>query len=267
MKLTRHMKKFFLVVILLGFTFSSFKAFAAEDPIPERPSPEKLVNNLSKSFPDFLSKNEETLLEAKLVAENEKSSNQIAIVILDSLGGMEINQFSTALFNKWQIGQKDKNNGVLILIKPTLEEGGRKIYISTGYGLEAVLPDITCKRIIDIVISPYFKEGKFYKGLDEATNKIIGLTKGEFTNDEISRPTNSKLSFLFVIILLAYFLYLNRQARKIDLARQATYGYYGAGLGYGIGSGLGRGGFGGFGGGFGGFGGGFSGGGGAGGSW
>jgi uncharacterized protein len=264
------MKGFFLVLFSLLVFFASQKALAAEDSLPPRPVPSRLVNNLSKNLPNFLSKEEEAALEAKLVAENLKSSNQIAIVVLDSLNGREINEFSTSLFNKWQIGQKDKNNGVLILIKPTLEEGGRKIYISTGYGLEAVLPDITCKEIIDKTISPNFKVGDFYKGLDEATTQIIGLSNGEFTADELSRTDKPLLSLFLIIILFGFFLFLNRQARKEDLARQAAYGFYGAGLGYGIGSGLRGGGFGGGsfgGGGFGGFGGGFSGGGGAGGSW
>src|SRR6266704_401820 len=105
------MKKIFF---LLGLLFFSVAVFSQTDNIPDRPSPQRLVNNLSKEFPQFLSTSEQQQLESKLVAFNDSSSNQIAIVIVDDIADMEVNQFATQLFNKWGIGRAKEDNGVLI---------------------------------------------------------------------------------------------------------------------------------------------------------
>ncbi len=259
-----------LLVLTILFPLAVFAA----DFSPARPIPERLVNNLSKQFPDLLSPDEETRLESKLVDFDNKSSNQIAIVIIDSLQGREVNEFSTALFNKWGIGQKKNNNGVLILIKPTTTEGGRKIYISTGYGLEAVLPDITCKRIIEEDLTPNFKRGYYYTGLDQATSNLMALSVEEFNtrNSTAHLAKNAKealnLFFFALMVIVGSTAYLFLRLVAIprmpytiasNNAKSNSIG------GFSSGGGFSGGGF--SGGGFGGFGGGFSGGGGAGGSW
>lgn len=87
--------------------------------IPERPSPPRLVNNLSKELPNFLSAQEQEALEAKLVAFDNETSNQICIVIVDDFGGTDENDFATQLGSKWAIGSAKNDNGILIVIKPT----------------------------------------------------------------------------------------------------------------------------------------------------
>ena len=87
--------------------------------IPDAPNPPRLVNNFSKEFPDFLSVDEQQLLENKLTAFAESASNQIVIVIVDDLAGYESSEFAYELGDKWVIGHEKEENGIVILIKTT----------------------------------------------------------------------------------------------------------------------------------------------------
>ena len=250
--------------------------------LPARPKPEKLINNLSKEFPNFLKTEEAAALEEKLRKFNLESSNQICILIIDSLSGLDENDFSTQLFNKWGIGQGDKDNGLLILIKPSQKEGGRKVYINVGYGLEASVTDLAAKQVIEKIIIPNFKAGNIYQALDEATTVLMKQAQGEF-NDKLTTKTN-KSPLIFLVFLIPFFfilfseLFLSKTGEQIDISKRGSRGvspfsylpffipgpfsnHNSFGSNHSSGSG-----FGGFSS-FGGFGGGSSGGGGAGGSW
>ncbi|REK49676.1 MAG: TPM domain-containing protein, partial [Bacteroidetes bacterium] len=135
--------------------------------LAEKDFPEK-ANTLVSDFANMLSKEEHSQLERKLVAFNDSTSTQIAVVIMRSTGNYEISEYAVRLYNHWGIGQKDKNNGVLVLV--AIED--RKVFINTGYGIEGVLPDALCKRIVENEIVPAFRAGMIYKGLDDATNSI-----------------------------------------------------------------------------------------------
>jgi uncharacterized protein len=252
--------------------------------LPARPKPEKLVNNLSKEFPNFLKAEEASALEEKLRKFNLESSNQICILIIDSLSGLDENDFSTQLFNKWGIGQGDKDNGLLILIKPSQKEGGRKVYINVGYGLEASVTDLAAKQVIEKIIIPNFKAGNIYQALDEATTVLMKQALGEF-NDKLTTKTN-KSPLIFLVFLIPFFfilfseLFLSKTGEQIDISKRGSQrvspfsylpffipgpfsNHNSFGSNHSSGSGFGFGGFSSFGG----FGGGSSGGGGAGGSW
>src|SRR5574337_499163 len=129
--------KYILIFLLCVFNFSLIAA--ENDGLPEIPNPPRLVNNFSKAFPDFLSASEQAALEQKLVRFSDSTSNQIVIVIVDELNGLEPEQFATRLGDKWGVGHKDKRNGVVILVKPTGGQGQRKIFIAPGYGLEGAI--------------------------------------------------------------------------------------------------------------------------------
>ena len=248
--------------------------------LPARPKPEKLVNNLSKEFPNFLKAEEAAALEEKLRKFNLESSNQICILIIDSLSGLDENDFSTQLFNKWGIGQGDKDNGLLILIKPSQKEGGRKVYINVGYGLEASVTDLAAKQIIEKIIIPNFKAGNIYQALDEATTVLMKQALGEF-NDKLTIKTN-KSPLIFLVFLIPFFfilfseLFLSKTGEQIDISKRGSQrvspfsylpffipGPFSNHNSFGSNHSSGSGGFSSFGG----FGGGSSGGGGAGGSW
>ena len=133
---------------LFAFLIFNF-SFAADDCIPTKPSPARLVNNLSLEYPNFLSSDEEQMLERKLELFSKETSSQMVIVIVDDLCGYDANEFSTRLGEQWQVGQGKFDNGIVIMIKPTGGAGQRDAYIASGYGLEDVIPDATAKRIVE----------------------------------------------------------------------------------------------------------------------
>jgi uncharacterized protein len=252
--------KFLRIVFFLLIATTSFAQVAG---IPPRPNQEQRVNNFSKQFPDFLSSTETNALEAKLKSFADQTSNQIVILIVDDLGGKDINTFATEVGRAWQVGQKEFNNGIVIVIKPTGNSNQRDAYIAVGYGLEGAIPDITAKHIVEEEITPFFKNGEYYKGLDAATTVLMKLAKKEISSDAYNKQHEGKSSryiWILVVVLILFFA-----------IRKGGGGFGGgAATGFFIGSsGFGRGGFGGGGGGggFGGFGGGSFGGGGGGGKW
>jgi len=138
------LKKIFSFLLLLLVSSTSINAIT--DSIPERPNPPRLVNNLSKQMPDFLSAQDEERLERKLEDFANQTSNQIVIVIVDDLKGLEPYDFAVRLHHNWGVGQAKEDNGIVIVVKPTGGKGQRKSTISVGYGLEGAIPDLTAKK-------------------------------------------------------------------------------------------------------------------------
>jgi uncharacterized protein len=245
--------------------------------IPERPVPPRLVND----FAGLLKSDEVNYLENKLVLFNDSTSNQIAIVIVRSLGGYDIADYAQQLGEKWGIGRKGLNNGVLILVKTSSPDSKGKVQIVTGYGLEGAIPDLTCSEIIDREILPAFRNGNYFGGLDKATTTLMALAKGEFSasdyGQKAKKSAHKPVSFGLVIFIVFIIIAMvsgrsggsnNRHISTGGLPFWLLMGMMNSGRGSG-GSwgGFSGGGSGGGGGGFGGFGGGSFGGGGAGGSW
>jgi uncharacterized protein len=211
------------------------------------------------------------------------------VVLVNSLGEYYKAQFADLLGEKWGVGYKGKNNGIVLLVKPKTETASGQAFISTGYGLDAVVPDVTAKRILEDRIFPYFLENRYFDGIEEGTNILMQLTAKEFTADKKVKPNNLKsggsiaflISFLIILILFVKLLSGRRGMRSVAgksgsilpfwtalfLANQLGNRHSGKWNDFSSGGGS----FGGFGGGggggFGGFGGGSFGGGGAGGSW
>ena len=122
-------------------------------------------------------------LNNTLTTFDKSTSTQIVVYIISSLNGESLEDLSITLAEKNKIGKKDKNNGVLLLIV----KDDRKIRIEVGYGLEGVLTDATCSKIIRNDITPEFKSGKYYEGISRGINAIISVTKGEYTADKNSK--------------------------------------------------------------------------------
>ena len=262
------MKQFIFSFFLFLFSFSVF----AQD-IPEKPNPPRLVNDLA----NVLSDQEEQQLEAELVQFNDQTSTQIAIVTVPSLNGYEIADFSTQVFNKWQIGQAGKNNGILIVFKPKTAAAKGAVFVVTGYGLEGILPDAVINRnVVDFEMIPRFKEGDIYGGLYAGSKVIKELAAQEYTAEAYQKKTSGKKKsekggggFILVVLIIIVLVSLFKGGRGGGYSTRGSLPFWLA-LGL-LGGNRGGGSFGGFsgggGGGFGGFGGGMSGGGGAGGSW
>jgi uncharacterized protein len=233
--------------------------------IPKRPDPPKLVND----FANIMQQAEVAALEQKLVAFNDSNSTQIAIVTIKSIEGYDIADYAFKLGEKWGVGQKGKDNGILIVVAPN----DRKVFIATGYGAEEYVTDAMARRIIEQKFKPNFKNNNYYLGLDAGTNDIIDLLTGKFKAEPQQNEGKHKGSILKIIIIIVIIVLLIKIFSGGNGGGGRTFrssgpifwgGMGGFSRGFGGGSG---GGFGGGGGGFGGFGGGSFGGGGAGGSW
>jgi uncharacterized protein len=259
-------KLFWLIVFVLGISYADCYA----DDIPDRPSPPRLVND----FANILGREEVMNLEKKLLDFNNQTSTQIAIVTVNDLHGYDRAEFTYRLAEKWGVGQKGKNNGIVVMVKPKTPSSAGQAFIATGYGLEAVVPDALAKRIIELEMIPAFKEDNYYAGLDSATNVLISLTKGEYTAEDYANKKGAKerssaiAAIIFFIIFFFIFFFRVRRARQHSIGRGIPFWIAMSMLGSTRRSSGGS--FGSFtsgGGGFGGFGGGSFGGGGAGGSW
>ena len=156
---------------------------------PEKPVPPRLVND----FAGILSQDQINTLEQKLVAFNDSTSTQIAIVIVPSLHGYDKSDYAQRLGEKWGIGQKQLNNGVLILLKPKQPDSNGQVFIAQGYGLEGALPDLTCSEIVDNEMLPSFRNGDYYGGLMKAVNTIMAITSGEFTASDYAGKIKKKI--------------------------------------------------------------------------
>lgn len=244
--------------------------------IPEKPNPPRLVNDFAKILTPY----QVSHLEEKLVAYDDSTSVQIAVVIVESLGGINVDDYAIELGRKWGVGNQKTNNGVVILISTGGGEGQRKVFISPGYGLEASLSDYTSKTIVDAEMIPEFRQGNIYRGIEKGADAIISATRGEYTAPpgyaDRGGEGGGSFTFVLILILVLFFLFAGRRGgggndggdamtRKghRHMNRTPPFIFFPP-----IGGGGGGGGFGGGGGGgFGGFGGGGFGGGGAGGSW
>jgi uncharacterized protein len=143
-------------------------------------------------------------LEQKLAGFERESSNQIAVLTIPSLQGDNIDQCAIRVAEQWKLGQKGKDNGVLLI----LAKAERKVRIEVGMGLQGVLPDITAAKIIRDVMRPYLKDGNFDRGINVGVDAIMAATRGEFkaTPQDAAKHTNKKKSSsgtLLVIALIA----------------------------------------------------------------
>ncbi len=238
------------------------------------PAPPADQGHLVFQYTPFLSEQDVRRLDAKLVAFARESSNQIAVIVLDTLCGDEPYAVAHELMRWWGIGKAKQDNGVVVLVKPTGGPGERKVFIATGYGLEGAIPDAICNRIVQNVILPRFKEGKAYEGLDAATDDLMKLAVGEYNAKSYGKESPWPIVLFVLFILFVVFASAMSRTRRYArtnsmdfwtafwLLNQASRSHRGSWGGF-----TGGGGWSGGGGGFGGFGGGSGGGGGAGGSW
>jgi uncharacterized protein len=118
-------------------------------------------------------------LESKLSSFEKETSNQVVVYMIETLGGESLEETSHEIAEKNRIGQKGKDNGVLLFI--VMKD--RKLRIEVGYGLEGSLPDALADQIIRKEITPYFKQEKYYEGINAGVDAIIKATRGEYKQD------------------------------------------------------------------------------------
>lgn len=173
--------------------------------LPDPMSPPRLVND----FAGLLNQQEWTQLEGKLRNYHDTTTTQIYVVIVDDLLGYDIADYAIRIGEKWGVGQKGKDNGAIILVKPPKGNERGEAFIGTGYGLEDVIPDALAKRVMERELIPAFREDAYYKGLDDAITVMMGLASGKFSADQYDGDEDIALfgiAFLLFMIILALIL-------------------------------------------------------------
>ncbi len=258
------MKQLFNIFFLL----ISFSVFAAKEEkcLLDQPAKQDLVQD----YANIIDAESEAHLRKTLIAFNDTTSTQILVVTVTDLCGYDKAKFTYTLGERWKVGQKGKNNGIVIMIKPKEIDGIGETFIAPGYGLEGVLPDAIAKRIVENEMIPYFKEKQYSWGIIAGVNTVMSITSGEFSADEYAKKNSAGwIPFVFVLFFIVFFVILkSRGASKY--AASNNLGFWAALMMMNASNKSHGGSFGNFssgGGSFGGFGGGSFGGGGAGGSW
>lgn len=244
--------------------------------IPSRPEPARLVNDLA----DLFTAEQEEGLERMLVAFDDSTSNQIAVVTVPDLEGYSSSEYATRIGLEWGVGSAKFDNGVVVLVKPKNTSSGQ-VFIAVGYGLEGAIPDAYAKRIINDRMIPHFMGNDYFSGVEEACEMLMKLASGEIsemrdTEEEDIAAIIATMFILFIILVVIVLVSKDNNSRggrgnggrNVFRGPVITIGDDFGGWNPTRGGGFGGGSFGGGGfGGFGGFGGGSFGGGGAGGSW
>lgn len=241
------MKKTFKSLLLICLLFILSAGLFALDVPPLKARVTDLAGVLSPS--------QRQKIEEGLYLFESRTSNQIAVLIIPSLEGESLEDYSIRVTDRWKLGTGDKENGVLLLIV----KNDRKIRIEVGYGLEGALTDLIASQIIRKDIVPYFRQGNYYAGIVNGLNGIMAATRNEYKADprQYQRsPSENRKSFgslIFYILLFLFMMGGGRRGRRGLFWMLLGASMFRSGGGRG---GFGGGGFGGFSGGGGGFGGG-----------
>ncbi|QHT69625.1 YgcG family protein [Rhodocytophaga rosea] len=160
-------------ILVLLFLIFLVKLASAAVPVPT-------LSGHVNDYAHVLSDETITRLENTLQQHEQSTSNQIVVLTISSLEGQTIEEKANEIFNTWQLGQKDKNNGVLLLV--AIED--RKMRIEVGYGLEASLTDAHSARIIRNELVPYFKQFSYDEGITAGVTAIIGAIQGTYSAED-----------------------------------------------------------------------------------
>lgn len=253
-------------IVILLFILTNILVLKSQD-LPPVPNPMRLVND----YANILNTEQIIDLEKKLIDYDDSTSNQICIITTHSIGDYTIEQYADEIGEKWGVGRKGKDNGIVVVIVPKTLTTRGQARISVGYGLEPRIPDATAGQIVDYEMIPSFKQNNYYEGITKAILALQKFSSGEFKPDKYTKERGSSfLSFLpFLIIIIIFILssiFSKKRGSNINRGGSSSFWLLTGFLG-GMSSGRGSSWGGSSGGGFGGFGGGSFGGGGASGSW
>ena len=193
--------------IFLLFLFLGQLSFGQQEHYPT-------LNQIVTDEAQVFTAAELTSLREKLTTYEARTSHQVVVLTIQTLQAEPIAQYANAVFNKNGLGQEELDNGVLIV----LSKSDREVRIEVGYGLEGILTDALCRRIIEQQMIPNFKEQDYFLGIDEGTNTIIRLIDDpefaqEFAKEEPMMPLWGKvLLMLFVGGFLSFFLFFGSKA-------------------------------------------------------
>ena len=149
-------------------------------------------------------------LEGRLNAGWEAGQGALVVAVVKSLHGGEIDDFAVKLFQQWGIGEKGKDNGVLLLA--AIED--RKVRIEPGYGWEGTLNDARCGRVLDEWIIPRFKEGQYAQGLMAGADALLNIMKGEGAAETATEEGNPVVALVFVVMFILFVLWILVKANR-----------------------------------------------------
>lgn len=189
--------------MLLAALFLGSQAFAQTDAVlfPPKPEPAVYVHD----YAGWLTPDEKARLEQKLVRYSDTTSTQIVVMLRPDIGDYDKASYAFELGNRWGIGRKQKNNGVVVLIKTAPPDRG--VFIATGYGAEGALPDITAARITRNVMIPRFQQEQHFQGIDAGLDAIIAALSGEFKADPQQSGDFPVGLFLLGLLLFLVFIF------------------------------------------------------------
>ena len=195
------MKKVALIINFLLLAIAT--AFAQQRAIPPQ------AGHLIHDQANVLSQQDQAMLEYLVKAEEDSTSNQIAVLIVPSLDGDEIDSYTLRVAKEWKLGDEKKDNGVLWLI--AIKE--RQMRIEVGRGLEGVLTDAQSSRIDRNQVAPYFRQGDYATGVKTGVVAIIQTIRGEYVNDNPIRKQRGKKPFSWgsLIVLLIIIIIMSRR--------------------------------------------------------
>lgn len=176
------------------------------------PKPQGYVND----FAGLLSERQRSLLENMLHQYEQRTTNQVVLLVIDSLQDEDLESFSLRVAEEWKIGQKGKDNGVLFLV--VLKD--RKARIEVGYGLEGSLTDAVASRILRQIVFPAFRQGNYFGGIAGGLEAILQATEGEFKAPEGASGTSegpARISASTLLVLVILFLLLSSRVGRLVL--------------------------------------------------
>lgn len=197
---TRHIA---LAIAMLSAVFS------ASANIPPQP---KNANELVYDYANVIDSTQMKVISDSLKALYIYNKTQVVVLTVESLDGMTVEDYCQAVFDTWKIGDKEKNNGVLILVKPkTGDDAEQKgqVRIHTGYGAEGALPDLLCKMLQTDSMIPAFKENNYGLAIKRAVCAISPIMKGEYPQDiaaflkekEEEKASDARIATIIYVIL------------------------------------------------------------------
>ena len=199
----KHIPFAFIALLLLVL-----HGFAQQ--LPVRPSPPRLVNDLAGVLSDYqLQQLEDTLVEF-----NNKTSNQITIVIVSSLDGYDKADYAIRIGHEWGVGQQKFDNGVVVLVKPRYGNERGEAFIAVGYGLEPVITDAACRRIIEKEMIPHFAEDDYYSGINAGIKVLMGLAAKEFSSEDYAPQVSPLVVFIPFLLFIILIILLKRRSMR-----------------------------------------------------
>ena len=186
-------RKHFFVFLFLGLSVLAFAQL-----VPEKP---KIIYPVTDNV-GLLTATEKENLNQKLIKYNDSTSTEIAVIIVPTTSGEDINYLATMYGEKWGIGEKEQDNGIVFLIATE----DRKFAIQQGRGVERYLTASVAGQILDYIVTPNFKKGLWYQGIYGGTTALMEAVQGKFK--PIVKDSAEEGLSPFQLLIVAFFIFI-----------------------------------------------------------